>query len=238
MGDSGASTSKLVSLSDAVATHVHSGQRVMVGGFGRGGSPFTLLETLADRPGQYRELTIIKNDASEPHLGVGPLIRQGMVEGLISTHIGLNPDAIERMNRGEIEVTLIPQGIFAEKIRAAGAGIPAFLTDIGLHTPVGEAKETIVVDGAPLLLERALWGDVALLCADRADPLGNCWWRGSNRNMSPLMGMACPVVLVEAKEIVPLGAIEPENVHLPGIFVTCVVQAERRRHAAAGETAG
>ncbi len=238
MVDGSASISKMVSVGNAVAAHVRSGQRVMVGGFGRGGAPFTLLETLADRSEQYRDLVLIKNDASEPHLGVGPLIRQGMARGLISTHIGLNPDAIERMNRGEIEVTLIPQGIFAEKIRAAGAGIPAFLTDIGLDTAVAEAKETIVVDGVPLLLERALRGDVALLCADKADSLGNCWWRGSNRNMNPLMAMACPVVLVEAKEIVEVGAIAPEDVHLPGIFVTCVVPAEARRHATAGEEGG
>jgi acetate CoA/acetoacetate CoA-transferase alpha subunit len=217
-------------LEDAVAGRIGDGSTVMVGGFGRGGTPFTLLEHLADHHAHLRGLTLVKNDANEAGLGIGMLLAKGMVSRLISTHIGLNPDAVAMMNRGELAVEFVPQGIFAERIRAGGAGIPAFLTDIGLGTVVAEGKPVVELDGRPLILERALRGDLALLCADVADRRGNCWWRGSNRNMCVAMGTACTTVIVEAKEIVEPGAIEPENVHLPGVFVDAVVQALPRRH--------
>ena len=231
------SKGKVVPVDSAIHTYLRSGLTVMVGGFGRGGAPFTLLEHLFDCGKQYAHLTLVKNDASEPSLGLGPLFVAGMVDTLISTHIGLNPDAIARMNAGEVAVTLIPQGIFAEKIRAFGAGIPAFLTDIGIDTPIAEGKETIELNGRAYLLEEALGGDVALLCADRVDELGNCWWRGSNRNMNVVMGTACRHVVVEAFDIVARGAIAPEDVHLPGIYIDAIVQAEPRRHTTTGEGA-
>ncbi len=222
--------SKMMSVKAAVDRHVAAGMTLMVGGFGRGGAPFTMLEYLADNPSRFGNLTLIKNDGSEPHLGVGPLFQNGMAKKLISTHIGLNPDLIGQMNNKEVIVTLYPQGIFAEKIRAAGAGIPAFLTDIGIDTPVADGKERIVFNGEPYLLEPALHGDVALIAADSVDPLGNCFFKGSNRNMNIVMGSACKTVLVEAFEIVEIGDIAPESVHLPGIFVTAIVQASPRRH--------
>ncbi len=215
---------------EAVRRHLAPGQTVMVGGFGRGGVPFTLLEILARNPERYPNLTLIKNDASEPGLGVDLLLRAGMVTRLISTHIGLNPEFIGRMNRGEVACELVPQGIFAERIRAGGAGIPGFLTDIGLGTEVADGKPTVVLDGRGYLLERALRGDVALIGADVADRAGNLWWRGSNRNMNPLMATACDRVVVEARRIVPVGELEPENVHLPAVFVDAVVQAETPLH--------
>jgi len=230
MTSTGASTDKVASVEDAVKTYVKTGMTVLVGGFGRGGTPFTLLEYLADHSDAYRELTLVKNDASEPRLGLGPLFRAGMVRSLVSTHIGLNPEVIAMMNAGEIAVTLIPQGIFAEKIRAKGAGIPAFLTDIGMGTPIAEGRDTVVFEGRPYLLEAALGGDVSLLSADKADRMGNCWWRGSNRNMNVVMGMASPKVVVEAKDIVEVGELAPEAIHLPGICVDAVVRAEKRRH--------
>ena len=220
----------VVSLSAAVSRYIRSGQTLMVGGFGRGGVPFSLLEYMADRPQLFRDLVLIKNDASEPDLGIGPLLRQGMVQKLITTHIGLNRDFIAQTNRGEVGCELVPQGIFAERIRAGGAGIPAILTDVGLGTEVAVGKATYVLDGQTLLVERALRGDVAIVCADRVDPMGNAWWRGSNRNMCVVMAGACDVAIVEAREFVPVGVIEPENVHLPGVFVDAVVQAAPRRH--------
>jgi acetate CoA/acetoacetate CoA-transferase alpha subunit len=206
----------------------------MVGGFGRGGVPFTILEHMADHPRDFTDLTLIKNDASEPHLGIGPLIQQGQVSKVVSTHIGLNPDFIARMNRGEIDCELVPQGIFAERIRAGGAGIPAFLTDIGIGTEVAAGRSTVDLDGRRLLLERAMRGDVAVVCADIADASGNCWWRGSNRNMCVVMAMACRDTIVEAKEVVDVGSLRPEDVHLPGLFVSAVVQAQPRRHVQRG----
>lgn len=228
---------RVTELEEAVGRYVRSGQTLMVGGFGRGGTPFTLLDRLADRPERYRGLTLVKNDANEPGLGVGRLLAAGMVTRLVSTHIGLNPDSIAQMNGGELEVEFVPQGIFAERIRAGGAGIPAFLTDVGRDTELAEGKQRVTLDGEVYLVERALRGDVALLAADRVDRAGNCWWRGSNRNMNVVMGTACERVLVEAREIVPVGAIAPEDVHLPGLFVDAVVRARPRRHVtrAAGE---
>lgn len=217
-------------LDAAVSRYLASGQTIMVGGFGRGGTPFTLLEYLADHSGDFRDLTLIKNDANEPDLGVGPILAKGMVRRMITTHIGLNPQFIDQMNRGEVETEFVPQGIFAERIRAGGAGIPAFLSDIGLGTEVADGKTTVTLDGRELLLERALRGDVALVCADVVDRTGNAWWRGSNRNMCVVMANACERVIVEAKRIVEIGELEPEAVHLPGVFVDAVVQARPRRH--------
>jgi len=203
----------------------------MVGGFGRGGTPFTLLGLLADRSDTCRDLTLVKNDANEPNIGVDLLLQRKMVRRLVSTHVGLNPGLSARLDAGELEVELVPQGTLAERIRSAGAGIPAFLSDIGIGTPVGEGRQTVELDGRSYLVERALAGDVALLRADRADRAGNCWWQGTNRNMGPLMATACRTVLVEALEIVPVGAIAPESVHLPQLFVDVVVPAVPRRHA-------
>jgi acetate CoA/acetoacetate CoA-transferase alpha subunit len=215
---------------DAVDRFVRSGQVIMVGGFGRGGVPFSLVELISDRSHDYRDLTLVKNDANEPGLGIDLLLAAGMVRKLISTHIGLNPDFIARMNRGEVECELMPQGIFAERIRAGGAGIPAFLTDIGLGTEVAEGKPTVDLDGRSFLLERAMRGDLALIAADRADRMGNAWFRGSNRNMNIVMASACDRVVVEAKEIVEPGELNPENVHLPCVFVDAVVPAGTPRH--------
>jgi acetate CoA/acetoacetate CoA-transferase alpha subunit len=221
---------RVTGVREAIERYLAAGQTVMVGGFGRGGVPFTVIELLSQDPDHYRGLTLIKNDASEPGLGIDLLLRAGMVTKLVSTHIGLNPDFIAQMNRGEIACELVPQGIFAERIRAGGAGIPAFLTDIGLGTEVAAGKPTVELDGRTYLLERALRGDVALLGADVADRAGNAWWRGSNRNMNPLMATACDRVIVEAKRIVPVGELEPENVHLPAVFVDAVVPAETPSH--------
>jgi len=226
---------RVTELARAVGRYLRSGQTIMVGGFGRGGTPFTLLEYLADHEADYRDLTLVKNDANEPGLGIGMLLERGMVRRLVATHLGLNPAFMEQMNRGEVETELVPQGIFAERIRAAGAGIPAFLTDVGAGTVVAQGKPTVELDGERYLLERALRGDVALLRADRADRAGNCWWRGSNRNMSVVMGTACDRVIVEAAQIVEPGVLEPEAVHLPGIFVDAVVQAQEPRHVSRGE---
>ncbi|MDY7108438.1 MAG: 3-oxoacid CoA-transferase subunit A [Planctomycetota bacterium] len=221
---------RTVPIDAAVSRFIRSGSVIMVGGFGRGGVPFTILEHLADHADAFADLTLIKNDASEPHLGIGPLLRAGMVKKLIATHIGLNPEFIGQMNRGEVECELVPQGIFAERIRAGGAGIPALLTDIGVDTEAAAGKPSVRLDGETYLVERALRGDVALVCADRVDRTGNAWWRGSNRNMCVVMATACARVIVEGKQIVEAGAIQPEDVQLPGVFVDAVVQAQPRRH--------
>lgn len=216
---------RVTTVGKAVTEYVRAGQTLMVGGFGRGGVPFTTIRFIADHADNYHELTLIKNDANEPGIGIDLLLKQGQVKKLIATHIGLNPDFIQQMNNGEVECELIPQGIFAEKIRAGGAGIPAILTDIGLGTEVAKGKSTHELDGKTLLVEPCMRGDVALICADIADKAGNAWWRGSNRNMCVVMGTACKRVIVEAKQIVETGALKPEDIHLPSVFVDAVVPA-------------
>lgn len=221
---------RVTTVEKAVAAYVRHGQTLMVGGFGRGGVPFTTIRFIADNAGECRGLTLIKNDANEPGIGIDLLLKQGQVKKLIATHIGLNPDFIKQMNDGKVECELIPQGIFAEKIRAGGAGIPAILTDIGLGTEVAQGKATYQLDGKTLLIEPCMRGDVALICADIADKAGNAWWRGSNRNMCVVMGTACKRVIVEAKQIVETGELKAEDIHLPFVFVDAVVPAGPRPH--------
>jgi len=221
---------KVAKIDDIIDRHLKAGQTWMIGGFGRGGVPFTLLEQIARHPQIFSGLTLVKNDANEPGLGIDLLLRQGMVKKLIATHIGLNPDFIGQMNRGEVACEFVPQGIFAERIRAGGVGIPAFLSDIGLGTEVAEGRKTLELDGKELLVEYALRGDVALACADVVDRAGNAWWRGSNRNMCVPMISACRTAILEAKEIVDVGSIAPENVHVPGVLVDAVVPAQPRAH--------
>ena len=225
---------RVADLEAAVERYLRQGQTWMVGGFGRGGVPFSVLEHLAERPDDFRDLTLVKNDANEPGIGIDLLLARGMVRRLIATHIGANPDFIAQMNRGEVACELVPQGIFAERIRAGGAGIPAFATDIGVDTEVAAGKPTLELDGRSYLVERALRGDVALVSADVVDRTGNCWWRGSNRNMCTVMATACDRVIVEAREIVAIGELRPEDVHLPGVFVDAVVAARPRRHQQEG----
>ncbi|MDX1971231.1 MAG: 3-oxoacid CoA-transferase subunit A [Candidatus Sumerlaeia bacterium] len=221
---------KCIAVSAALDQYCKSGQTWMFGGFGRGGVAFTCLEELARRSQQYQNLTIVKNDANEPNLGVGMLLNQGMVRKMIATHIGLNPDAVRMMNEKKIEVEFVPQGIFAERIRIGGSGIPAFLSDIGLGTIVAQGKPTMEFQGKTYLLESALRANVAFLCADVVDRFGNCWFKGSNRNMNVVMSLAADSVIVEAKKIVETGTLEPENIHIPGVVVSAVVQAQPRAH--------
>lgn len=225
---------RVTTVEAALDRYLSAGQTVMVGGFGRGGVPFTTVAAMAERADRLTDLVLVKNDASEPGLGVDLLFSRGMVRRLIATHIGLNPSFIERMNAGGIDCELVPQGIFAERLRAAGAGIPAILTDVGLSTEVAEGKPRVELDGRELLVERALPGDVALVAADVVDRAGNAWWRGSNRNMCVPMATACEHVVVEAAAIVDVGSLTPEDVHLPGVLVDAVVPAGPRPHLKEG----
>lgn len=194
----------------------------MVGGFGVPGTPFSLLEEVL-RQGQSR-LTLIKNDANEAGMGIDRLIAAGRVERLIVSHIGLNPNAIARKNSGDLDVELCAQGILAERIRAGGAGLEGFLTDIGVDTLLAGGKPEIEFAGKRCLVESALRADVALLHADTADSFGNHVYAASARNFSPLMAMAADTVIVEAERVVSPGDLAPQAVHTAGPFVDCVVE--------------
>jgi len=193
----------------------------MVGGFGVPGTPFCLIDELV-RQGQ-KQLTVIKNDANEPGMGIDHLLKNGQVAHLVVSHLGLNPHAIELMNAGDITVEFCAQGILAERIRAAGAGLPAILSDIGVDTLLADGKEVIEVDGRRCVIEKALSADVALIHAKQADNFGNHTYAASARNFCPLMAMAAEMVIVEAEELLEQGEIEPDAVHTPGPFVDAVV---------------
>lgn len=215
---------KTTSIEEAIA-RIPDGASIMVGGFGVPGTPFCLIDELV-RQGQTG-LTLIKNDANEAGMGIDDLIANDQVERLIVSHIGLNPHAIERMNSGRLDIEFCAQGILAERIRAAGAGLPGILTDVGMDTLLADGKPTIDFDGRRCLVESALGADFALIHAETADRFGNHLYAASARNFSPLMAMAADVVILETEHIVEPGDIAPEAVHTPGPFVDSVVHLGR-----------
>jgi len=200
---------------------IEDGMTVMVGGFGIPGTPFMLIEALLAKG--CKNLTLIKNDANESGMGIDHLLAAGCVRKLIATHIGLNAGAIALMNAGKLAVEFCAQGILAERIRAGGAGIAGIVTDIGIGTRLAEGKQTLAINGRSLLFEAALRADVALIHAQTADGFGNLRFAASARNFNPLMAMAADRVIVETEQLLPLGAIEPDDVHCPGVFVDVVV---------------
>lgn len=213
--------SKTTPMAEAVAA-IGDGASVMIGGFGVPGTPFCLIEELA-RQGA-KELTIIKNDANEAGMGVDLLLQNRQVARLITSHIGLNANAIRLMNAGEIEVELVSQGILAERIRAGGAGLVGIVTDIGLGTPLAKGKTMLSLAGREAIFEPALTADFALLHAERADDFGNLSYAATARNFNPLMAMAASCSLAETEILVAQGQMIPEAVHTPGVFVDHVME--------------
>ncbi|NCB62158.1 MAG: CoA transferase subunit A [Clostridia bacterium] len=212
--------SKIVAVNEAVA-QIKDGMTIMCSGFlGQGGANKVLLAL--SKTG-VKDLTVICNDGSKPGLGLGLLITNGQVKKLIASHIGLNPEVGKKMNAGELEVTLVPQGSLAEKIRAGGAGLGGILTPTGFGTIVAEGKQTITVDGKNYLLETPLHADVSLINGYKVDKSGNVWYRGTARNFNVVMATAADTVIVEADHVVEIGEIEPENVVTPGILVDYIV---------------
>ncbi|OCW57954.1 CoA transferase subunit A [Hoeflea olei] len=205
----------------AAISKIGDGARVMIGGFGVPGTPFTLIEELV-RQGP-RNLTIIKNDANEPGMGVDWLLQAGLVKRLITSHVGLNGNAVRMMNAGEIEVEFVAQGILAERIRTAGAGLRGFVSDIGVGTLLAEGKKRIEIDGETLLFEPALEADFALVHAATADTFGNLAYVATARNFNPLMAMAAECTIAEAEDLVPLGGLAPDAIHTPAPFVDHLV---------------
>jgi len=207
---------------ESAIARISDGDTVMVGGFGIPGTPFCLLDELA-RQGQ-KHLTLIKNDANEAGMGVDHLLQNGQVDKLVVSHIGLNANATKLMNEGRLEVEFCPQGILAERIRCAGAGLFGFLTDIGIDTILANDKSRVEVDGRELLLEKPLKADFALLHAYRADPLGNLVYAAAAQNFSPLMAMAAARVIVETEQLLASGDLQPETIHTPAPFVDVLVR--------------
>lgn len=212
---------EMVDIESAVAA-IGNGASIMVGGFGVPGTPFCLLDELV-RQGQ-KGLTLIKNDANENGMGIDHLLRNGQVDKLIVSHIGLNSTAINMMNDGTLEVELCPQGILAERIRNSGAGLFGFLTDVGIDTILAENKQRIEIEGRRLILEKALTADFALIHAAKADSRGNLIYSAAAQNFNPLMAMAADHVIAEIENVVQPGELLPEAIHTPAPFVDRLVR--------------
>ena len=210
-----------ISAEEAVS-YVRSGDTIMVGGFGLVGAPLTLLDALAELS-DASDLTVVSNNIGEPGKGLGKLLRQGRIRRGISSFFTSNPEAVAAANSGEIEATLLPQGTFAEAIRAGGAGIGGFFTPVGAGTLLAEGKEERDIDGVTYVLERPIRADVSLVYAGRADALGNLWYRHTARNFNPLMATAATITIAEAGEIVPVGELEPESIATPHLYVDHLV---------------
>ena len=212
---------KIVTTEQALE-HIKDGMTIMAGGFLAVGAPEILIDGIVAKG--VKDLTVITSDTAYTDKGIGKVIVAKLAKKVIASHIGTNPETGRQMNAKEMEVELVPQGTLAERIRAAGAGLGGVLTPTGLGTMVETGKDRIAVDGREFLLEKPLKADVALLLADVADKSGNLVYRRAARNFNPLMAMAAETVIVVAKTIVETGAIDPDHVMTPGIFVDMIVQ--------------
>ncbi|MCP1159205.1 CoA transferase subunit A [Bacillus infantis] len=218
------SFSKIVTAAQAM-NHFHDGISIIAGGFGGIGTPPALIEELIQKG--TKNITLICNDAGFPHIGAGRLVTLGRVRKLIASHIGSNPEAGRLMNEGKLEVEFSPQGTLAERIRAGGVGIAGILTDIGISNEmVSAGKATHKISGKEYLIETAITADISIVYAKKADPFGNLIYDKSARNTNPLAAMAGNKTIAEVEEIVPLGAIDPDEVMTPGVFVDYVVPSK------------
>ena len=200
---------------------VHDGQLMAVGGFGLCGIPEALIDALRDSA--VKGLTVISNNAGVDGFGLGRLLETRQIKRMISSYVGENKEFERQYLAGELELEFTPQGTLAEKLRAGGAGIPAFFTKTGVGTIVAEGKELRDFDGETYVMERSLVPDVSLVKAHRADKSGNLQFRYTARNFNPAVAMAGKITIVEVEEIVETGAMVPDQVHLPGIYVHRIV---------------
>ena len=212
---------KVVSSAEEATKDIQDGATLMVGGFGLCGVPEDLIEALA-RKG-VKNLTTISNNAGVDDYGLGKLLSQGQIKKHIGSYVGENKMFEQLVLSGKVQLELNPQGTLAERIRAGGAGIPAFFTPTGAGTIVAEGKEVREFNGRPHVMERALLADFALIKAWKADRWGNLMFRKTARNFNPVMATAGKVTIAEVEEIVEPGEIEPDRVHVPGVYVKRVV---------------
>src|SRR6202022_1793148 len=211
-----------VASADAPSEKLTDGATILVGGFGLCGIPENLI--VAVRRKGTKNLTIASNNAGVDDFGLGLLLQNRQVKKMISTYVGENKLFEQLVVSGELQLELNPQGTFAERIRAGGAGIPAFYTPTGFGTMVAEGKETREFDGRQFVLERSLRGDFAFIKAWKGDRWGNLIYRKTARNFNPMMATAADYVIAEVEELVELGTLAPDGVHTPGIFVDAIFQ--------------
>jgi 3-oxoacid CoA-transferase subunit A len=206
---------------------IKDGMTLMVGGFGLCGIPENLIKALAEKG--TKDLTIISNNCGVDDWGLGLLLRNKQIKKIIASYVGENKEFERQLLDGEIEVELTPQGTLAEKIRAGGAGIPAFFTPAGVGTPIAEGKEVRVYNGKEYLLEESLTADFSLVRAYQADKMGNLVYRKTARNFNSMMAAAGRVTIAEVENLVEVGELDPNFIHSPGIYVQSIIQGEQEK---------
>lgn len=218
---------KIYQNADEACADIESGSSIMSGGFGLCGIAENCIDAISKI--DIKDLTIISNNIGNSGRGLVKILVQDKISNAFCSYVGGNPDLEKRMLDGSVKVELVPQGTFSERIRAAGLGIRAFYTPTGYGTLVAEGKETKEFD-KPCILETALHADFAIIKAQKGDKYGNLWFKETARNFSPLMAMAAKTTIVEVEELVELGDIPPEDVHLPGIFVQRIFQGSNYKN--------
>ena len=215
---------KTVADARAAIAGIRSGMTLMLGGFGLCGIPEKCITALAESG--VTNLTCISNNAGVDDFGLGLLLQSRQIRKMIASYVGENAEFERQMLSGDLEVDLIPQGSLAERCRAGGAGIPAFFTPAGYGTEIGEGKEVREFNGKPHILETALTADYAIVKAWKGDTDGNLIYKGTARNFNPVMAMAGRITIAEVEELVPPGALDPNQIHTPGVFIQRIFQGE------------
>ncbi|MBA3709233.1 MAG: CoA transferase subunit A [Planctomycetes bacterium] len=213
---------KVVSGPDEAVADIRDGATIALGGFGLCGIPENCIAALVKTG--VRDLTCYSNNAGVDGFGIGLLLEQRQVRKMVASYVGENKLFETLLLSGELEVELSPQGTFAERLRAGGAGIPAFFTPTGVGTLVAEGKDVRAFDGRDYVMERAITADFGLVKAWKGDAMGNLVFRRTARNFNPLVAAAGRISIAEVEELVPVGAIDPDDVHLPGIYITRIFQ--------------
>lgn len=208
---------KIYKDAETAVADIPNGATLLVGGFGLCGIPENCIAALMKKG--VRDLVCVSNNAGVDDFGLGLLLQKKQIKKMVSSYVGENKLFETQLLSGELEVELAPQGTLAERLRAGGAGIPAFYTPTGVGTLVAEGKEKRVFDGREYILERAITGDFALIKAWKADKMGNLVFRKTAKNFNPMMATAGRVTIVECEELVETGALDPDQIHLPGIYV-------------------
>ena len=216
---------KTVKNAEEAVADISNGAVLMMGGFGLSGIPENCIAALLKK--EVRDLTIVSNNAGVDDFGIGLFLQKRMVKKMISSYVGENDEFERQLLSGELEVELVPQGTLAERIRAGGAGIPAFFTPAGVGTEVAVGKEIREFNGKLYLMETALTADFALVKAWKGDTAGNLIFKGTARNFNPMMATAGKITIAEVEELVPLGSLDPNAIHTPGIYVQRIFQGEK-----------
>ncbi|QNU04934.1 CoA transferase subunit A [Peribacillus butanolivorans] len=208
---------KLLSSLDSAIQQIEDGATIVVGGFGLSGIPENLIHALRDKG--VKDLTVISNNCGVDDAGLGLLLENRQIKKMIASYVGENKLFEQQFLNGELEVELVPQGTLAERLRAGGAGIPAFYTATGVGTEVAEGKEHKEFDGRTYIMEKGLVGDFAFIKAWKSDPFGNLIYRKTARNFNPVVATSGKITIAEVEELVNIGELDPDEIHTPGVYV-------------------